>query len=67
MNVSQILSAVVRLFGARLFRWGVNKGIGRMARGGGTSAAASAKQAKSMRTAVKRARQAARLARRLGR
>ena len=46
---------------------GINKGIDRMAKSGGKPAAVSAKQAKTMRTAVKRARQAARLTRRIGR
>lgn len=67
MSLNQILSSLTRLVGRRLLHWGVNKGIDRIARSGGTPATASAKQARAMRAAVKRARQAARLTRRIGR
>lgn len=67
MNLNQILSALTRMVGRRLFRWGANKGIDRIARAGGKPADVSAKQAKTMRAGVKRARQAARLNRRIGR
>lgn len=67
MILNRILSTLTRMVGRRLLHWGVNKGIDRIARTGGKPASVSAKQAKDMRAAVKRARQAARLTRRIGR
>jgi hypothetical protein len=67
MNLNRIINMLTRMVTRRAMNWGVNKGIDRIAKSGTKPAHVSAKQAKDMRTAVKRARQAARLTRRIGR
>ena len=67
MSLNQIIRMLTRMVSRRALNWGVNKGIGPIAKSGGKPANVSAKQAKDMRAAVKRARQAARLTRRIGR
>lgn len=69
MNFNQLLNMIARMLTRRAVNWGINKGIGRAARTGGKGRASPAerKQAQQNRAAVKRARQAARLARRIGR
>ena len=67
MSLNSIINMLTRMVTRRAVNWGINKGIDRMAKSGGKPAAVSAKQAKTMRTAVKRARQAAQLTRRIGR
>ncbi len=67
MNLSKILSTLTRLVMRRAVTRGISKGIDRIAKSGTKPAPVSAKQAKDMRAAVKRARQAARLTRRIGR
>ncbi|WP_254367884.1 hypothetical protein [Paracoccus sp. Z118] len=68
-----IFGMLARMVTRRAMNWGVNKGIDRMSRSGkggvpnGQPSAAAKKQAKDMRQAVKRARQAARITRRFGR
>lgn len=70
MNVMNLL---MRLFSRKATNWGVRKGTDMIARrSGGTTAAgkmspAAKKQARDMRQAVKRARMAARVTRRMGR
>lgn len=67
MGLNRIFTMLTRMVSRRAMNWGINKGIDRMAKSGGKPTHVSAKQAKDMRTAVKRARQAARLTRRIGR
>lgn len=67
MNLNRIISTLTRLVGRRAMAWGLDKGIGRIAKSGTKPAAVSARQAKDIRAGVKRARQAARLTRRSGR
>ncbi|MDQ1900921.1 hypothetical protein RAH32_10750 [Paracoccus sp. WLY502] len=67
MSLKSIINTLTRMVSRRAVNWGVNKSIDRIAKSGGKPAKVSAKQAKDMRTAVKRARQAARLTRRIGR
>lgn len=68
-----IMNLLMRLFARRATDWGIRKGTEMIARrGAGAGAAgkmtpAAKKQAQDMRQAVKRARQAARITRRLGR
>ena len=69
MSIVRFLS---RLFARRVTNWGIRKGTNAIAsRSGGAAAGkmspAARKQAKDMRQAVKRARMAARVTRRLGR
>lgn len=70
MNIVNLLS---RLFARRAMNWGMRKGTDAFARRGtgaatgGKMTPAALKQAKDMRQAVKRARMAARVTRRLGR
>ncbi|WEF24239.1 hypothetical protein [Paracoccus sp. S3-43] len=63
MSLTQFFALLSRLLGRRPAGRGADKGIDRLAKSGG----ASARQAKDMRQAVKRARRAARLTRRTGR
>jgi hypothetical protein len=68
--MNQIVNMVMRLFGRRLINTGINKGIELASRRGKPAAEmteAERAQAQNARAAVKRARQAARIARRLGR
>lgn len=72
MNLNQILNMVVKTFTRRLVNWGVNKGMDLAARRGTGGAAPGAKatpvqqrQANAAREAAKRARQAAKITRRL--
>lgn len=67
MSLNSIINMLTRMVTRRAMNWGINKGIDRIAKSGGKPAPVSAKQAKDMRVAVKRARQAARLTRRIGR
>ncbi|WP_103173466.1 hypothetical protein [Paracoccus sp. SY] len=67
MSLQSIINTLTRMVSRRALNWGINKGIDRIAKSGGKPAKVSSKQAKDMRTAVKRARQAARLTRRIGR
>ncbi|MTE00057.1 hypothetical protein GIY56_07145 [Paracoccus sp. YIM 132242] len=67
MSLNSIINTLTRMVSRRAMNWGINKGIDRVAKSGGKPAQVSAKQAKDMRMAVKRARQAARLTRRIGR
>lgn len=73
MSLNQILGQFGRILTNRLMNWGINKGIDRMARrNGGTTPAGkmtpqAQKQARETREAVKRARKAAQIARRMGR
>lgn len=68
-----IANFLMRLFARRAGNWGVRKGTDMIARrsggasAGGKMSPAAKKQARDMRQAVKRARQAARITRRLGR
>ncbi|MFV0300353.1 MAG: hypothetical protein ACK5IP_05660 [Paracoccus sp. (in: a-proteobacteria)] len=63
------LNQLLRQLVNRLTNRGIDKGIDYIARrgSGGTSTPASQQQARTTREAVKRARQAARITRRLGR
>lgn len=73
MIVNQIFRMVARMLTRRAVNWGVNKGVTRMSRvgkgtqPGGKPSPVAAKREADMRKAVKRARQAARVTRRLGR
>jgi hypothetical protein len=67
MGLNRIIHMLTRMVSRRAMNWGINKGIDKIAKSGGKPAPVSAKQARDMRTAVKRARQAARLTRRIGR
>jgi hypothetical protein len=70
MNLNQIVNMVVRMVTRRLINTGINKGIDLAARKGkpkGKMTSADHQQANSARETVKRARQAARITRRLGR
>ena len=78
MNLNQIFNMFARMVTRRAVNWGMNKGIGHVSkRMGGTTAKgkptaaankqAANKQARNMRAATKRARQAARITRRMGR
>ena len=73
MNLNQIFNMFARMVTRRAVNWGMNKGIGHVSkRMGGTAAkgqptSAANKQARNMREATKRARQAARITRRMGR
>ena len=67
MSLQSIFNMLTRMVTHRAVNWGINKGIDRIAKSGGKPAKVSAKQARDMRVAVKRARQAAKLARRMGR
>lgn len=73
MNLNRIFNMLARMVTRRAVNWGMNKGIGHVSkRMGGTTAkgkptAAANKQARNMREATKRARQAARITRRMGR
>lgn len=73
MNLNQIFNMLARMVTRRAVNWGMNKGIGHVSkRMGGTTAkgkptAAANKQVRNMREATKRARQAARITRRMGR
>lgn len=73
MNLNQIFNMLARMVTRRAVNWGMNKGIGHVSkRMGGTTAkgqptSAANKQARNMREATKRARQAARITRRMGR
>jgi hypothetical protein len=70
MNTNQIFNLFMRFFGRKLMNQGISKGV-QMAAGKGKPAhemtAAERKQAQVGREAIKRARQAARITRRLGR
>lgn len=70
MNMNQLLNMVTRTLTRVLIAFGIKKGINLVA-GKGKPAAqmtqAEREQAKTARAAVKRARQAARLTRRIGR
>ena len=73
MNLNGLLNQFTRILTNRLMNWGVNKGINTMARrSGGTTPTGkmtpqARKQEKTTREAVKRAREAARITRRMGR
>lgn len=64
MNANQLFNMFARMLSRRLMNWGVNKGVGRLSKTGGKLTPG---QARATREAVKRARQAARLTRRIGR
>ena len=72
MNMNGLFGPIGRMLTQRLMNWGMNKGIDLATRrtGGitadGKPSAAATKQARATRQAVKRARQAARITRRLG-
>jgi hypothetical protein len=70
MNANQIINMVMRMLGRRLINGGINKGID-LAAGRGKPAAEMTPeehaQATQARQLAKRARQAARITRRLGR
>ncbi|MDP2062691.1 MAG: hypothetical protein Q8Q63_04400 [Phaeovulum sp.] len=69
MSIEQILGRVMRLFGRRAVNLGINKGIEVAARRGKPEAEMTPEdqaQARAARQTAKRARQAVRLARRLG-
>ncbi|WP_299362581.1 hypothetical protein [uncultured Paracoccus sp.] len=68
----QIFSMIARMLTRRAVNWGVRKGMARMSGAAKTQprgkvTPAAAKRDADMRKAVKRARQAARVTRRLGR
>lgn len=71
MNLNGLFGPIGRMLTRRLMSWGMNKGIDLATRRtGGTTADGkpspqAAKQAKGARQAVKRARQAARITRRM--
>ena len=71
MNLNGLFGPIGRMLTRRLMNWGMNKGIGLAPRrtGGATAdgkpSPTAAKQAKAARQAVKRARQAARITRKL--
>lgn len=70
MNLNQIVNMVIKTVTRRLVNWGVNKGMDLAARRGtgGTAVGATPAQAKqdnAAREAAKRARQAAKITRRL--
>ena len=73
MNLNGLLNQFARIVTNRLMNWGINKGINTAARrSGGTTAGGkmtpqARKQERTAREAVKRARQAARITRRMGR
>lgn len=67
MSLDSIINMLTRMITRRAMAWGINKGIGRIAKSGGKPGKVSAKRARDMRAGVKRARQAARLTRRIGR
>ncbi|MGO4853215.1 hypothetical protein [Phaeovulum sp. W22_SRMD_FR3] len=70
MNANQIFNLFMRFFGRKLLNQGISKGV-QLAAGKGKPAhqmtPAERKQAQVGREAIKRARQAARVTRRLGR
>lgn len=68
MNANRMIGMLGRIFGRRLLNWGIGKGINRLARpGAGRAPALTPEQARTARMAVKKARQAARITRRMGR
>lgn len=71
MSLNSIVNQFGRILTNRLMNWGINKGIDAAARRGGTTGAPMTqqqrKQAQANRQAVKRARKAAQLVRRMGR
>lgn len=70
MNLNRILNIVANVIVRRLVNLGIDRGLGWLRRRGGTGAATppgAKPPAGDARALVKRARQAARIARRLGR
>ena len=71
MNLNQIVDMVVRIFVRKGVRWGINKGAGMLAKKGTPAGTAGAKGPAAgghdPRALAKRARQAARITRRMGR
>ena len=68
MNLNQLINMVVNIVTRRLVNFGINKGIDAVSRkpdGKTPMTPDEAKQAQTTREAVKRARQAARITRRL--
>ena len=65
--MNQIIAMLTRMLTSRAMGWGIRKGLNRMGKPGGATSATSAKQARMARETTKRARQAARLTRRIGR
>ncbi|WP_134680741.1 hypothetical protein [Paracoccus ravus] len=67
MSLNQFFNMLSRMVTNRLMNWGINKGIRQMNSTGGKQTAQQRQREKSARQMVKRARQAARITRRLGR
>ena len=67
MNLNQLVNMIARMLTRRAVNWSIKKGTRQAARGKGQQTAANRQQAKVTCEATKRARQAARLARRIGR
>lgn len=72
MNVNQIINMVMRLFVQKGVNWGINKGAAMVAKRNpasqtGKGGAGGASQSTQARDLAKRARQAAKITRRLGR
>lgn len=69
MNLNQILNMLLRMFSRHAMNWGINKGIDKLAKSQGDDVPAeqSRQRKAQMHASVKRIRQAARLARRIGR
>lgn len=70
MNMQQLINMVIRTVTRRLINLGINKGMDVVARKGkpkGHITAGDRKQAQDARALAKRARQAAKITRRLGR
>lgn len=72
MNLNGIINQITRIFVNRAVNWGIRKGTDTLAkRSGGTTTGGkmtpqARKQAQTSREAIKRARQAARITRRMG-
>ena len=67
MNLNQFFNMLSRMITHRLLNWGINKGIRQMNSSGGKQTVQQRQREKATRRMVKRARQAARITRRLGR
>lgn len=65
MNLNQLINMILRMFSGRLVNWGIRRM--NAPKPGEKHTAAQRQREKSMRQAVKRARQAARITRRGGR
>ncbi len=69
MNMNQLINMAMRMLTRRAMNWGMNKGMNTLSRNGrgGAEGRRGHGQDKTTREAIKRARQAARITRRLGR